>query len=270
MKIKGVFLCILLFVILVSTVYAEIELKAEVDKKSVSTDDEIIYKLSVSASGEKQLPLPKFPGFKGFLVISQANTSNISIKGRESILKAIYVFILLPQEIGKLTIDAAEIKASGKVYKSDSFESVHLCVWPKSNPLWKNEEVNSGLESILKLRPYVLKALEDCRSRQEIGSSLDAQIILLTSEAKRYTFLTSHRQVLASIFIVSQVNIEKVEIISSPVSEEFKDISIKVEKALGSKCSRCWNYSDFVGKDADHPLICQRCLKVVHPVRNVD
>jgi isoleucyl-tRNA synthetase len=40
-------------------------------------------------------------------------------------------------------------------------------------------------------------------------------------------------------------------------------VTIGVGKAEGHKCARCWNYSEEVGKDAEHPELCERCAPVV-------
>ena len=39
----------------------------------------------------------------------------------------------------------------------------------------------------------------------------------------------------------------------------FAGLSVKIEKALGQKCDRCWNYSEQVGEDSRYPTVCERC-----------
>jgi len=34
---------------------------------------------------------------------------------------------------------------------------------------------------------------------------------------------------------------------------------VKIEKAAGQKCDRCWNFSEQVGKDQRYPTVCERC-----------
>jgi len=41
------------------------------------------------------------------------------------------------------------------------------------------------------------------------------------------------------------------------------DLWIGVSRADGSKCERCWNYSQVVGSFVDHPTLCERCYKVI-------
>jgi isoleucyl-tRNA synthetase len=36
-----------------------------------------------------------------------------------------------------------------------------------------------------------------------------------------------------------------------------------VAPARGVKCQRCWNYREAVGSDAEHPALCDRCVRVV-------
>ncbi len=41
------------------------------------------------------------------------------------------------------------------------------------------------------------------------------------------------------------------------------ELKVRVERARGGKCERCWNYNEDVGSDATHPGLCDRCLPVV-------
>lgn len=46
-------------------------------------------------------------------------------------------------------------------------------------------------------------------------------------------------------------------------SEDIEDLIIKIEKADGEKCQRCWNWDISVGTQEDHPGLCERCQKVI-------
>jgi isoleucyl-tRNA synthetase len=50
---------------------------------------------------------------------------------------------------------------------------------------------------------------------------------------------------------------------SAPASPLLPELKVRIERALGGKCERCWNYSEAVGRDAAHPGLCDRCLPVV-------
>ncbi|HER63027.1 MAG TPA: hypothetical protein ENO11_03520, partial [Desulfobacteraceae bacterium] len=45
--------------------------------------------------------------------------------------------------------------------------------------------------------------------------------------------------------------------------EQLTGLRIRVSKAEGDKCSRCWNYSTSVGEDAEHPEACARCREAL-------
>ena len=68
---------------------------------------------------------------------------------------------------------------------------------------------------------------------------------------------------LPTAFIVSQVEVEKAGKVERGMSDEFAQTEIAILKADGVKCGRCWNYRVDVGKDAEHPTLCQRCAAIV-------
>ncbi|MFA6357680.1 MAG: isoleucine--tRNA ligase [Candidatus Omnitrophota bacterium] len=157
-----------------------------------------------------------------------------------------------------LVFTAEEIWQNMPKNENDShFLSVHLLSWPKLYILSDDDKVIDGqLEPVINLIPQAAKLLEEMRNRGEIGSSFDAQINILTKTQRQYTFLQSFRLELCEIFKVSQVEVT----VSDKVSE---GLSVEVSKACGVKCSRCWNYSQNIGSDKEHPLICDNCLAAI-------
>jgi isoleucyl-tRNA synthetase len=113
----------------------------------------------------------------------------------------------------------------------------------------------------------VAKALEEKRASGLIGSSFDAQIILLTNSQIRYKYLESLQNSLCEIFKVSGV---RVELKGDLKPAGPSGICVTVEKADGAKCARCWNYSISVGKCAGHPLICDNCLKAISEEKKIE
>ncbi|MFA6350676.1 MAG: class I tRNA ligase family protein, partial [Candidatus Omnitrophota bacterium] len=164
-----------------------------------------------------------------------------------------------------LVFTAEEIwKSMPKEESYADFTSVHLLDFPKANPIFRQDDfasrglktVAQELKGLIELVPLAAKALEELRSAGKIGSSFDAQINILTNSQDRYTFLQSFNVELCEIFKVSQVKL-------SFDKGNSADLSVKVEKAEGAKCPRCWNYSLKVGSDPAHPLICDNCLKAI-------
>jgi len=164
-----------------------------------------------------------------------------------------------------LVFTAEEIWQSMPKEKKDAAcASVHLLDFPAVNPTFRQDDRSSGgqksvdeeLKEIIALVPMAAKALEELRSQGQIGSSFDAQINILTKTRERYTFLQSFTMELPEIFKVSQV-----ELTFDPATPA--ELMVKVDKAQGTKCARCWNYSLETGKDPAHPLICDNCLKAI-------
>ena len=58
---------------------------------------------------------------------------------------------------------------------------------------------------------------------------------------------------LANLFIVSEVSLVEAD----------GPLAVTVERALGSKCERCWTYSEKVGRLSVHPGVCERCAEVL-------
>ena len=112
------------------------------------------------------------------------------------------------------------------------------------------------MRALLSVREKVLKELEKARGEGLIGNSLEAKVTVRAPEAQA-GLLERYAADLPFLFIVSAVSLEK---------GGEGELSVLTEKAPGAKCERCWNYSEFVGRSADHPTFCARCDAVVGTV----
>ncbi|BCA78422.1 isoleucine--tRNA ligase [Desulfuromonas sp. AOP6] len=137
-------------------------------------------------------------------------------------------------------------------------ESVHLAQFPRFETSLLDADLESRYEKILALRSDVSKALELARAEKRIGHSLDAKVILAVPAGEWRQLLDRYQDELATLFIVSQA--ERVETLTDGIAgEEVAELRIRIEKAQGDKCERCWNYAVSVGSRQDHPTICDRC-----------
>ena len=116
---------------------------------------------------------------------------------------------------------------------------------------------------LLTARDTVLKTLETSRAAKTIASSLEADLVL-TGSAAVLAPLRAHAALpapfpgnLANLFIVSAVSLEE-----APGQPE---LSVRVRRAEGRKCSRCWTYSTAARtlEPSDPRLLCSRCVDVV-------
>lgn len=126
-------------------------------------------------------------------------------------------------------------------------ESVHLAEFPRISGA-DNTQLLSDWERIFSIRDEVLKSLEDAREQKQIGSSLEAKVIL-TADKETTRFLLPFYEDLRYIFIVSQVEVQ-----------EDEARRVEIQKAHGAKCERCWNYSARVGESEKYPTVCERCV----------
>ncbi len=143
---------------------------------------------------------------------------------------------------------------------NDNTESIFLNQMTDKSGIVLSDEFKDKWDIIYNLREDVKKALENKRAAKIIGASLEAKVTIHADE-KLYNKLIAFKDELPVIFIVSAV-----EIVNGGDGEfkgEFESVSVTVEKAFGEKCERCWVYSDSVGKDAEHPTLCSRCIKVI-------
>jgi len=144
--------------------------------------------------------------------------------------------------------------------------SVHLAPFPEVT--FVDPELEQNWEQLLDIRSQVQSQLEVKRRDKLIGSSQEAKVILYAQKGNPdlYSFLKPYEGQLASLFIVSQVELHAVQ--NLPLkAENTHDLSLGLEvevvRAQGGKCERCWNYRASVGSFRDHPTLCDRCVEAV-------
>lgn len=136
--------------------------------------------------------------------------------------------------------------------KTENTESVMLDFYPEVNKEWDNPELAEKWEKVMYYKELVAKKLEEARTEKVIGHSLNAKVTLY-AKPEEYTFLQENKEILMTVFIISDLQIEKDN------RKEGDKVGVKVEMAEGEKCERCWMYSTTVGEDKENPTICHRC-----------
>ena len=102
------------------------------------------------------------------------------------------------------------------------------------------------------IRDLVNKEIENVRSAGQIGSSLQARVVL-TAPPEDFELLQSLGEDLKYPFIVSQMALRAGDA-----------LYIEVTALELAKCERCWHYSDDVGTNPEHPTLCKRCDSNLH------
>jgi isoleucyl-tRNA synthetase len=137
-------------------------------------------------------------------------------------------------------------------------DSIHLAHFPTP------EEVTVGLsldqknrlanwDRILGVRESVLKSLESARQEKFIGAPLEAKVVL-DVEPELYALLQEYVGALPGVFITSQVELREGAV---------GGVAVRVEKAEGTKCERCWKYKTDIGTEAEYPTACASCASAV-------
>jgi len=146
-------------------------------------------------------------------------------------------------------------------------ESVHMTLFPEADALACGiaKDAAEKWERLAQVRSAVLVALEQARVAKTIGGGLEAKVQLHAGPqaAGLQRLLEEKQAVLPALFIVSQVAVQPSAIAGSIPAETFPGLAIKIERADGSKCVRCWNYSERVGENSRYPTVCERCSEAL-------
>ncbi|MCG2712213.1 MAG: isoleucine--tRNA ligase [Candidatus Omnitrophica bacterium] len=170
-----------------------------------------------------------------------------------------------------LPFTAEEVNSFSPGYRK---ESIFLSSWPQAREDYIKSELNDTWKFILEVRNCVLKSLEAARADKLIGNSLQAKVKIGCAKENKniYRILRNYLEELPGIFIVSVVELHldidtenftvyNITLQKPNAQIENGQINVRVEKAQGEKCIRCWNYSQSIGNNEQHPKLCERCVK---------
>jgi isoleucyl-tRNA synthetase len=131
-------------------------------------------------------------------------------------------------------------------------ESVFLENFPKPNADYAMSEAQANnLSLIFDLREKTNKKMEDLRKEKTIGANLDAAVSW-TLTSKNFAALRSLQDLVKEILIVSQFTLL-----------EGSAEEIKIAKASGEKCPRCWHYNENLTGTSAHAGVCPKCVKAL-------
>ena len=125
--------------------------------------------------------------------------------------------------------------------------SVHYEEFPEVKEYAEVETLRDEIKRLLDIRALVTKANEEARNEKLIASSQEAKILLTLPREDKELVEKNLGAAVAQWLIVSQVELVEGE------------TAVKVEKASGEKCPRCWNYDEHVDENG----LCPRCHAVM-------
>jgi isoleucyl-tRNA synthetase len=167
-----------------------------------------------------------------------------------------------------------------------SHESVFQSGWVQLDPAWRQPDLAAKWSKLRELRTESNRVLEQARTAKAIGSSLQAKLLIQASDPTWQQILTSLNPAdslatngvdeLRYLLLVSEVELIEgasgADIAFATLRDRIGDMtyhsqseswSLGVADAAGEKCDRCWNYSSHVGDNAEHPLLCERCVEAI-------
>lgn len=114
--------------------------------------------------------------------------------------------------------------------------------------------------AVVIVRNTVNNELEKLRASGQIGSSLEAEVVLYCGP-KFYSILNKINDELRFILITSGVEVKELSAEGkNKVATEIKELFLEVHPLMHKKCSRCWHYRADVGDNSLHPELCGRCV----------
>jgi isoleucyl-tRNA synthetase len=140
-------------------------------------------------------------------------------------------------------------------------ESVHLRLYPTIPASWFDAALGEKWKTVRALRRVVTGALELERAEKRIGSSLQAAPVVYATPdyVKAFEGLD-----LRDICITSGGELVAGEAPAGAFTlPDVAGVAVLPTLAEGTKCARCWQVLEEVGKSPVHPLICGRCEEAV-------
>ena len=131
-------------------------------------------------------------------------------------------------------------------------ESVHLTDFPAKN-LIDDATLEAKWDKLLEVRDDVNKALEESRNEKVIGKSLEAAVEIYSNDSEVVELLNSVDN-LHQLFIVSSVEVKENDGVAYDLA------TVKVTKAEGHRCERCWNIVEEVNEEG----LCPRCASILN------
>jgi isoleucyl-tRNA synthetase len=138
-------------------------------------------------------------------------------------------------------------------------ESVHLALFPSDAELGAlvDADLLARWTELLSVREGVLAEIEPLRKSKQIGSSLQAKVVLAAA-GRELELLERYARDLPMLFIVSEVALQ-----AAPGTTAAGDTGtprrVTIERAGGVKCERCWRYVDRVSSEPAWAGLCERC-----------
>ena len=141
-------------------------------------------------------------------------------------------------------------------------KSVHIAEFPAASDLAPaSAELLKDIAHIRTVREAALKVLEAARAAKEIGKALEARLEVEVPQGEVAVALSKYERALPELFGVSQVALTALEVLLGDAP-----VQVRFVKAEGTRCERCWRYTDDVGTEGAYPTVCARCADALEKI----
>ncbi|MFO7957971.1 MAG: isoleucine--tRNA ligase [Candidatus Brocadiia bacterium] len=179
-----------------------------------------------------------------------------------------HVLLTLCKLTAPILVHTAEEVWSHVEHKDEDAESVHLCSWPEPVEAWLDDELHERWQRLLAVRDDVLRAVEALREEKEVSQAMEACVTLAARRSGLRDLLLDHRDALAELLMVSELEIlpdepSEAEAAEMTAGESEPDLLVRAQPSTHAKCERCWNLRPSVGEHPEHEDLCDRCVRAV-------
>jgi len=148
-----------------------------------------------------------------------------------------------------------------KNFKTEDLESVHLRLSKRINSTWQNKILLDKWNNVKKVRKTVNSAIEIARNEKKIGSSLEAEVVIVSKDKNLNDLIKSVEMnnicIVSSFKIVEEANDNGYISSSKSINPE---ITVYIYKSKKEKCLRCWQHKDEVKSNEG---LCNRCSTII-------
>jgi isoleucyl-tRNA synthetase len=148
--------------------------------------------------------------------------------------------------------------------------SVHLALFPDIADIVPGNvrHIEEDWEHLLTLRDEVLKVLEEARTAKEISNRPSEVEVtagwINTLSCQHNPIFERYHEILPELLGVAQVHIADAIVTEGEVAKGA--FYVRAKPAKGSKCERCWRFTEDVGQQPSYPTVCVRCADALQAI----
>ncbi|MCU4676286.1 isoleucine--tRNA ligase [Catenovulum sp. 2E275] len=128
-------------------------------------------------------------------------------------------------------------------------------------PLSEGSEFNDDLwRQLMSVKDEVNRLIEVARREEVVGASLEAEVTLYAEPQLAQKLMLLEDELRFALITSKAVVAPLADAPADSAETELAGLKIKISRAGGAKCDRCWHHRDDVGQHQNHETICGRCV----------